>query len=199
MRTFHYSEQLAPFVLDDEVELGTSTMKLAFSLTTEITDLATVDVCMSRIYSVIGNIFRGGIICTDASESAEMLASALSNFCVQLPETLNFEVLAELLYHKFHAVTDNRVKITAITVSPENHNFGIEFNEHSEKHFVTGYEKRWWFNPNLKFSDYNDADLNAELKWADVELSWPDTEPKTKTKKSPKKADPVVIEFPGKQ
>lgn len=195
MRTFHYSEQLAPFVLDDEVELGTSTMKLTFSLTTELTDHNTVDVCMSRIYSVIGNIFRGGIICTDTSESAEILASALSNFCIQLPGNLNFEVLAELLYHKFHAVTDYRVKITAITVSPENHNFGIEFNEHSEKHYVTGYEKRWWFNPNLKFSDYEEDDLNAELSWDDVELPWPDP----KNKKPPKKSNPVVIEFPGRQ
>jgi hypothetical protein len=63
MRTFHYSEQLAPFVLDD-CELGVATMKLDFSLTTDITDQTTVDVCMSRIYSVIGNVFKGGIICT---------------------------------------------------------------------------------------------------------------------------------------
>jgi hypothetical protein len=196
MRTFHYSEQLAPFVLDD-CELGVATMKLDFSLTTTITDQNTVDVCMSRIYSVIGNVFKGGIICTEGSDSAEMLASALSNFCVQLPNELNFEVLAELLYHKFHAVTDNHVKITTITVSPEAHNFGIEFNESSAKNFVTGYEKRWWFNPNLKFSDYDDAEINAELDWAEVDLDWPT--PTVKNKKSEKKTDPVVIEFPGKQ
>jgi len=196
MRTFHYSEQLAPFVLDD-CELGVATMKLDFSLTTTITDQNTVDVCMSRIYSVIGNVFKGGIICTEGSDSAEMLASALSNFCVQLPNELNFEVLAELLYHKFHAVTDNHVKITSITVSPEAHNFGIEFNESSAKNFVTGYEKRWWFNPNLKFSDYDDAEINAELSWAEVDLGWPT--PIAKNKKPEKKADTVVIEFPGKQ
>jgi len=196
MRTFHYSEQLAPFVLDD-CELGVATMKLDFSLTTTITDQNTVDVCMSRIYSVIGNVFKGGIICTEGSDSAEMLASALSNFCVQLPNELNFEVLAELLYHKFHAVTNNHVKITTITVSPEAHNFGIEFNESSAKNFVTGYEKRWWFNPNLKFSDYDDAEINAELAWVEVDLDWPT--PTVKNKKSEKKTDPVVIEFPGKQ
>jgi hypothetical protein len=194
MRTFHYSEQLAPFVLDD-CELGVATMKLDFSLTTTITDQNTVDVCMSRIYSVIGNVFKGGIICTEGSDSAEMLASALSNFCVQLPNELNFEVLAELLYHKFHAVTDNHVKITTITVSPEAHNFGIEFNESSAKNFVTGYEKRWWFNPNLKFSDYDDEEINAELAWNEVDLGWPN--PTIKNKKSQKKSDPVIIEFPG--
>jgi hypothetical protein len=196
MRTFHYSEQLAPFVLDD-CELGVATMKLDFSLTTDITDQSTVDVCMSRIYSVIGNVFKGGIICTEGSDSAEMLASALSNFCVQLPNELNFEVLAELLYHKFHAVTDNHVKITSITVSPEAHNFGIEFNESSAKNFVTGYEKRWWFNPNLKFSDYDDAEINAELAWDEVDLAWPAPKPKKSKKPAPSKTEPVVIEFPG--
>jgi hypothetical protein len=126
-----------------------------------------------------------------------MLASALSNFCVQLPDELNFEVLAELLYHKFHAVTDNHVKITSITVSPEAHNFGIEFNESSAKNFVTGFEKRWWFNPNLKFSDYDGAEINAELSWDEVELAWPTATPKKPKKPVANKTEPVVIEFPG--
>jgi hypothetical protein len=82
-------------------------------------------------------------------------------------------------------------------VSPEAHNFGIEFNESSAKNFVTGFEKRWWFNPNLKFSDYDDAEINAELSWDEVELAWPAPKSKKPKKPAASKTEPVVIEFPG--
>jgi len=193
MRIFHYREQLSPHMLDD-FDLGNVSLTLDFSLEVGDHDQDTVDVCMSRIYAVIGNIFKDGIICTDGNESAEMLAAVLSNHCVELPEKLNFEILAELLYHKFHAVTDNKVQVMRITLAPDDHHFGIEFNQTSEKKCVEGYQDRWWFNPNLKFSDYDDVDLNGEIAWENIELNWPGVGLVPEDK--PKDTNPVIIEFP---
>jgi hypothetical protein len=49
----------------------------------------------------------------------------------------------------------------------------------------------------LKFSDYDDAEINAELSWDEVELAWPAPKSKKPKKPAASKTEPVVIEFPG--
>jgi hypothetical protein len=201
MKNYHFNKEFRTLVLDDH-QLGVSSLSLDILFELDLPNQAMLDIAMSRIYSVIDNIFNDGIICVDENDSGEIISTAISNFCVQIPGELNYEILSELVYHKIQAVTDNKVTVTKLVIIPFEHNFGIEFNSKSKKNYVAGYKDRWWFNPNLKFSDFKDEELNAELGWEEVNLGWPDV-PTKKQKKSAVKTldtesstDPVVIEFP---
>jgi hypothetical protein len=202
VKNYHFNKKFRTFVLDDH-QLGVSTLTLDLTLDLDLPNQETLDVCMSRIYSVIDNIFNDGIICVDDNEAGEIVSSAISNFCVQIPKELNYEILSEIVCHKIQAVTDNKATVTRLVIIPVEHNFGIEFNTKSQRNYVEGFKDRWWLNPNLKFSDFKDEELNAEVAWEEINLGWP-TAPTKKRKKSANKTpaveaattDNVVIEFP---
>ena len=201
MKNYHFNKKFRTLVLDDH-QLGVSTLTLDIVFELDLPDQEILDICMSRIYSVIDNVFNDGIICVDDNEAGEIISSAISNFCIQIPKELNYEILSEIVCHKIQAVTDNKVTVKTLTIVPTEHNFGIEFNTKSKKNYIEGYKDRWWLNPNLKFSDFKDEELNSEVVWEEINLGWPDPTPKKRKKSADKTPapeptlDPVVIEFP---
>lgn len=203
MKNYHFNKKFRTFVLDDH-QLGVSTLTLDLALDLDLPDQETLDICMSRIYSVVDNIFNDGVICVDDNEAGEIVSSAISNFCIQIPKELNYEILSEIVCHKIQAVTDNKVTVKRLVIIPVEHNFGIEFNESSKRNYVEGFQDRWWLNPNLKFSDFKDDELNAEVAWEEINLGWPNTPTKKRKKPTAKTStvveaaadDTVVIEFP---
>lgn len=197
MKPCYFEKDFQSFILD-EYQFGTTSLKLKLELNLRDMTQNVMDICMSRVYNVIDNIFSDGILCVEGNESSEMIAASVSNFCIQIPNSLNFEILSELVFHKIHAVAEGLVEVLSVTIIPAQHNFGIGFTPNSPQKYVDGYSSRWWFNQNLKFSDYDDEDLNAETKWEEADLGWPDSkDPETTTPVTPKnKLDSVIIEFP---